>query len=124
MPCIHDFDENSCPLCLMQNSSVPKTYSKIQSFYNNPLKPISPFFTKQVRNKQAFKRDLTDSKRSLENRLLKVIPELNSQGILKDFSNTLFLERLEEIDVSNQNKYGIAHKVSLESPEYKLEKKE
>jgi hypothetical protein len=120
MTCIHGLDEINCPTCRILKSNIP-------------LRGISLKKTnfKQVSSPHSKKN------RDLENRLINEITSkkdglqppsfISKPGIINEvpnFRNELFKERFKDLDISQEDSYGITKKIPLESPEWKFEEED
>ena len=124
MPCIHGLDEINCPTCRMTKSTIPESVLKIKELYNNELRPYNPHFNKYNIEKDDLLKDLNPKKEHLDSILSNPLPKPNLLNEIPNFKNNKFLERLEEIDISNSDIFGISKKISLKSPELKVEKED
>ena len=124
MPCIHGLDEINCPTCGMIKSSIPESFLKIKELYNNELRPYNPHFKKHNIEKEDLLKDLNPKKEHLDSILSYTLPKPNLLNEIPNFKNNKFLERLKEIDITNSDVFGITKKISLKSPELKLEKED
>ncbi|MFX1394325.1 MAG: hypothetical protein ACFFAH_12230 [Promethearchaeota archaeon] len=124
MPCIHGLDEINCPTCRIVNSSIPKSFFKINELYNNELKPYNPHFEQVDFEKEDYVKDLKPKKVSPNSNLLYNLPKPNLLNGTPNFKNDLLLDRLKELDIANSDIYKIAKKIDLKSPELKLKKEE
>ena len=124
MTCIHGLDEINCPTCRIVNSSIPKNFFKIKELYNNELKPHNPHFEQFDIEKEDFLKDLKPKKESLDLKLSHSLPKPNLLNETPNFKSNMLLDRLKELDITNSDIYKIAGKISLKSPELKLEKEE
>ena len=121
MPCIHGFDEISCPTCKIIKFTVPKEQLKVN---NHDLKPESPFFKKDSRLKEALVKELMPNKLSMKPGSIDIISNPTKLNNIPDFKNNMFFERLSEIDVSKSDTFGFSKRISLANPELKLKKEE
>ena len=124
MPCIHGLDEINCPTCRMTKSTIPESVLKIKELYNNELRPYNPHFNKYNIEKDDLLKDLNPKKEHLNQKLSHTLPKPNLLNEIPNFKNNKFLERLNEIDITNSDVFGISKKISLKSPELKVEKED
>jgi len=121
MPCIHGLDETNCPMCRITQASLPKTALKNLSAKNNPLKPEHPLFKGKSATSDDFIENLS-LKRSPS------MPEIISKPMmvtdLPNFENKMFLDRLDQINLSKSDKFGISKKTPVGSPELRLNKEQ
>jgi len=121
MVCIHGLDEENCPICRMSKHTYPSKYIQDLKDVENPLRESlkqslrtdfkqPPNLKKKLTPKNSFShiRGLTSFSRS---------PFINK---LPEFKNTIFIKRMEEIDINNPNKYQLSKKMPLENPDWKL----
>ncbi|MFX1274852.1 MAG: hypothetical protein ACFFBP_14605 [Promethearchaeota archaeon] len=123
MICIHGLDDNNCPICRINASTIPKDSIKIYELHVNELKPYY--------HESTLKADTVDKINSKTNRhksLLKMtsinpVPEAKTLNELPNFENKMFQERLNELSFDKSDKIKLLKKISLESPEWKFEEK-
>jgi len=123
MTCIHGLDEINCPTCRISISSIPKTDLKPKNPHENHLKPISLAFRQNSIEKEEFLKELRPNK-IIEPHSINPIKKPTLLTDLPNFKNNKFQERLDEIDISKSDVFGISKKMPLESPEWKFEKED
>ena len=121
MPCIHGLDENNCPTCRLTWASLPKSPLNTESMQNNFLKPEHLLFKQDYNNKQELIKNITLKKSPLTP---ESISKPNLITDLPSFENKMFSERLNEIDLSKSDKFGITKKELLGSPELRYYREE
>jgi len=119
MMCIHGLDENVCPTCRILKSTAPKDLLSIKRPSFSHIE--NPFFKKNAK--------LSDeiSKEIIPNKLKGFSPSLQKPPLINQipsFKNKLFLERTKELNISNDDTFGISKKIQLESPEWKFEEED
>ena len=124
MPCIHGLDEINCPTCRMIKFNLPESVFKIKDLYYNELRPYNPHFKKHNIEKEDLFKDLNPKKEYLDPNLPHTFPKQYLLNDIPNFNNNKFLERLKEIDITNSDVFGISKKISLKSPELKVEKED
>jgi hypothetical protein len=124
MPCIHGLDENNCPICRISTFTTPIGQEKFSNLYDNELKPKNPFFKDKINNVKGPSNILKQNINSLNPNIVSTNFKPTLINDLPDFKNKMFLTRLDEIDVSRSDTYGISKKIPLDSPEWKLNKKD
>lgn len=123
MTCIHGLDDNNCPICRINASTIPKDSFKIHKLHINELKPYH--------HESTLKADIVDKIRPKINpheSLLKMnsinpVPEAKTLNDLPNFENKMFQERLNELSFDKSETVKLLKKVSLESPEWEFEEK-
>ncbi|MFW9822521.1 MAG: hypothetical protein ACFFE4_06280 [Candidatus Thorarchaeota archaeon] len=122
MPCIHGLDEISCPTCRIIKSSVP--INSFKSIESPALKIKSPFFSNGNRIKDKLEGDLTTKKINITKPSLNTMPKPSFINEPPNFENKLFLERAKELDISNDDNFGISKKIPLERPDWQFEEED
>ena len=123
MTCIHGFDENNCPTCRMVKSSVPKNQDKIDSLYNNDLKPFNPLMEEYNRKNEDVLDNLTPNSTLFKLKSINTIPNTNLLNPIPNFENKMFSERLGELNIDKSDLFQISKKVPLESSKLELKEK-
>ncbi len=124
MPCIHGLEEFNCPTCRIVNSTTPRISLKIKSIQNDLLKPEHPLFQQESKKKGELIKEILHIQPPLIHNPINNIIKPKNINELPNFKNKLFLERLNELDVSKLDTFGITKKIPLDVPELKLKKKE
>jgi hypothetical protein len=121
MPCIHGLDENNCPTCRISKAALPKTPLNIDSRQNEIIKTEHPLFGNKGNKSNQYIDDL-NLKRS------PLIPESVSKPSmitdLPNFENKMFLDRLNEIDISKSDTFGFSKRIPLGSSKLILKKED
>ncbi|MFX1314568.1 MAG: hypothetical protein ACFE9T_01800 [Promethearchaeota archaeon] len=120
--CIHGIDEINCPTCRIIRSTLPKRLLDINK--NRFLKIENPLFRKNYGNDQKILNDLFPKQINSNLNPIMQIARPNLINKIPDFKNKILLERLNELDLSKFDKFGIDKRIPLESPEWKFEKEE
>ena len=120
MTCIHGLDEINCPTCRILKSTVPLKEIKLNE--PNFLKADDLIFNKDLNLERKLVDELTSKKPSLSppNRIVK--PTFINE--IPNFRNEIFLERVKDLDISKEDRYGITKKIHLENPEWDFEKED
>ncbi|MFX1575010.1 MAG: hypothetical protein ACFFB0_19910 [Promethearchaeota archaeon] len=116
MTCIHGLDEINCPTCRILKSTAPKDSFNINKTHFSHIE--NPSFKKNTKLNDQISKELIAMK------LMSFTPSFQKPPLINeipDFQNKLFLERTKEIDISNEDIFGISKKIQLESPEWKFE---
>ena len=121
MPCIHGFDENNCPSCRILKSTLPQF--RIKNVQQN-LKPESPLLKQTQLEREQFIDDIMPKNSNLGANMINQAPRPKLISDLPNFENNALIERLNEIDVTKSDVFGISKKVKLESPEFIIEDRE
>ena len=124
MPCIHGLDETNCPTCRVLKATIPENLLYKKKIYKNELKPFNLHYKQYINEKDDFSKDLIPYKRNSEVVSINPAPKPKLLNEIPNFKNKMLSDRLKEIDVSKSDIFGISKKVSLESPEFKLENDE
>ena len=124
MPCLHGLDEINCHICRIVNHTEPEKLIRAKDIKINTLKPKNQLFEDNIREKNSFKDKLSIKRDFHQIDIINPIKASLLLNNLPNFKNKMFLKRLEEIDLKNPDKFGISKKISLESPEWKFERKE
>lgn len=118
--CIHGLDEMNCPTCRIIRSTLPKNFLDTN---NNPfLKIKNPLFRKNYHDDQEVLKELLPKKVNSNSNPINLISRPNLINEIPNFKNKMLSERLNELDLTKFDKFGISKKTSLESPEWKFEK--
>lgn len=102
MTCIHGLDEVNCPACRFARATIPlNPINKIELNKNFFLLKNSPFERNRVNTENIYK-ELVSNKISTLNL---IGPQLkpNLLGEIPDFTNTLFNERINALDLAKSN---------------------
>jgi len=119
MTCIHGLDENNCPICRVLKSTAPKDFLNINK---SPFSHIeNPFFKKNSKLKDEISKEIIPKKINGFTSPIQKPPLINE---IPYFQNKLFLERIKELKISNEDTFGISKKIKLESPEWKFEEED
>lgn len=118
--CIHGLDETNCPTCRIIRSTLPINFLDTKD--NAFLKIENPLFKKNYRDDQEILKELLPKKVNSNSNLINLISRPNLFNEIPNFKNKMFSERLNELDLTKFDKFGISKKTSLESPEWKFEK--
>ncbi|MBN1802368.1 MAG: hypothetical protein JW891_12730 [Candidatus Lokiarchaeota archaeon] len=120
MTCTHGLDDNNCPICRIVRSTAPNTDLDLKNVRKNPLKPV---FNKKKED-NSIKREILPSlmrdKILLRANSINLVPDMKSLNSIPTFENRIFLERIEELDLGNIDRYKISRKERLTSPELNL----
>ncbi len=118
--CIHGLDEMNCPTCRIIRSTLPKNFLDTN---NNPfLKIENPLFRKNYHDDQEVLKELLPKKVNNNSNPINLISRPNLINKIPNFKNKMLSERLNELDLTKFDKFGISKKTPLESPEWKFEK--
>ncbi len=120
MPCIHGLDELNCPICKITDYTIPEKLNNSKNVRNNPLKPGNHIFDKKITEKSIFQDRFKKKNDLFQLDLINPISNNPFLNELPNFKNKMFLKRLKDIDLKNPDKHGISKKMSLESPEWKI----
>ncbi|TXT65811.1 MAG: hypothetical protein BAJALOKI1v1_380019 [Promethearchaeota archaeon] len=125
MICIHGLIDINCPTCRMSahtypNMQIHDTRDKKNDLANLLFRPL---------NIEGEKRATLQEKMPKNNRLQKFreltpiskAPFINQ---LPNFKNIMFSKRMQEIRINNPDKYKVAKKILLESPQWKFNEKD
>jgi len=118
--CIHGLDEMNCPTCRIIKSTLPKNI--LDTNNNAFLKIENPLFRKNYRDDQEIFKELLPKKVNSNSNPINLISRPNLINEIPNFKNKMFSERLNELDLTKFDKFGICKKSPLESPEWKFEK--
>ena len=121
MICKHGLDVINCPICRISANLRPSNDLNSEILNINPLKTENPFFKKHFANKKKLERNIFYIQKNLKPNFIHKIPEITMVNQVPDFGNKIFNERLENIDISKSDKFGISKKISLTKPELDLE---
>jgi len=124
MTCIHGFDENNCPTCRIVKSAIPENKDKIDSLYNNELKPYNSLMKNKNHEKGDILSRLTPHNTHFKLDSINIVPEAKLLNRIPTFENKMFSERLSEINLDKSDLFQISKKVPLKSPEMKLKEEE
>jgi hypothetical protein len=120
MPCIHGLDEINCPACRILKSTAPLNGIRLKNSnfptFNNSLTRKSDNLEKKLID------EITLQKSSTYPPNLISKPHFINKP--PNFKNELFLKRSKELDITNDDNYGITKKIPLESPEWKFEEED
>ena len=118
--CIHGLDMMNCPTCRIIRSTLPKNFLDTN---NNPfLKIENPLFRKNYHDDQEIFKELLPKKVNSNSNPINLISRPNLINEISNFKNKMLSERLNELDLTKFDKFGISKKTPLESPEWKIEK--
>lgn len=122
MPCIHGLDEINCPTCRSIKATLP--INSLNHIKNPNLKIGNPFFSDKTRiNDQIIEELNTKEFKTLK----PPVSPLQKPFLINEipsFENQLLNKRIREIDLSKDDNFGISKRISLEKPEWQLEKEE
>lgn len=121
MTCIHGLDEMNCPICRISRSTLPKNYY-LETNDNLFTKIKNPLFRKNYHEDQETLENLFPKKVNLNSNPINLISSPNLINQNPNFKNKLFSARLNELDLSKFDKFGISKKIPLENSEWKFEK--
>jgi len=121
MPCIHGLDEISCPTCRTMNSQIPENQMKLNK---RNLKPESQFNKLYLNKKDKFLNDLIPNKAQSISNIINIISKPILVNEIPNFENKMFKDRLNDIDISKSDLFGISKKISLETPEWRFEEED
>jgi len=107
----------------MVKSSVPKNQDKIDSLYNNDLKPINPLMEGYNRKNEDVLNNLTPNSTLFKLKSINTIPNTNLLNPIPNFENKMFSERLGELNIDKSDLFQISKKVPLESSKLELKEK-
>lgn len=124
MTCIHGLDEINCPTCRILKSTAPNNLINTSRLYNDELKPLNLHYKQYITEKDDFSKDLIPNKVNIKFNSINPFPKPKLLNEIPNFKNKMLSDRLKEIEVSKSDVFGISKKVTLESPEFKLEKEE
>jgi len=124
MPCIHGLDEINCPTCRLTKFSIPFNGKNLKGLQENPLEPKNPAFKKNLSSKELIVNDVITNRLSNIPKSIDIISKPTMFNDLPEFQNKMFLERLNEIDITKADKFKISKKIALESPEWKFNKED
>ena len=118
--CIHGLDEMNCPTCRIIRSTLPKNFLDTN---NNPfLKIENPLFRKNYHDDQEVLKELLPKKVNSNSNPINLISRPNLINEIPNFKNKMLSDRLNELDLTKFDKFGISKKTPLENPEWKFEK--
>ena len=122
MTCIHGLEEINCPTCHKIRSSMPPKGLRLKNanFPNaNELSSNKKFNLNeslieeiQIKNKNLLNPPINPI---LKPKFINEIPNLRDQ---------ILFERINDLDILKEDKYGITKKIPLENPEWKFEEEE
>ena len=120
MTCIHGLDEINCPICRINNFSIPDNFLKVKE--NQIFRNDNPLFRKSSDIKQKLLKDL--SPRQIKSPLepWSLISKPNLINIHPNIKKSLFQKRLNELDISKSDKFGINKRIKVKSPEFEFDK--
>ena len=112
MTCIHGLDEINCPTCRISKSTLP--LKEINLKKTNFLKADALLSNKNINLERKLIDELISKKSKLSppNRIAK--PSFINE--IPNFRNEIFLERVKDLDISKEDRYGITKKIRLARP--------
>ena len=118
--CIHGLDEMNCPTCRIIRSTLPKNFLDTN---NNPfLKIENPIFRKNYSGDKEILKEILPQKVNINSNPINLISRPNLINEIPNFKNKMLSDRLNELDLTKFDKFGISKKTPLENPEWKFEK--
>lgn len=117
--CIHGLDEMNCPTCRIIKSTIPKNILDTKD--NAFLKIENPLFRKNYHDDQEILKGLLPKKVNSNSNPINSISRPNLINEIPNFKNKMLSERLNELDLTKFDKFGISKKTPLESSEWKFE---
>lgn len=120
MTCTHGLDEMNCPICRIIRSTLPKNFLETNQNLFSKIK--NPLFRKNYQKDQEILKSLFPKKVNLNSYPINLISQPNLINQIPNFKNKLLSERLNELELSKLDKFGINKKIPLENPDWKFEK--
>ena len=103
-----------------QKGSLPEEQKKLDSRNINYLKPEHPVFRQSYKKKDEFEKDLMLTREPMTPKFINPIMKPRMLNELPSFENSMFQERMKEIDLDKSDIFGITKRITLESPEWKF----
>ena len=119
MTCIHGLDENNCPICRIANSTIPINCLKKRE--NRLLNLENPLF-RRVNINQKLLKEISPApiKSPLESSNLISKPNLIND--IPNINDSFFKKRLNEVDITKSDKFGVKKRVKVKSPDFEFDK--
>ena len=122
MTCIHGLDEENCPTCRIIRSTLPSVKVKGRKVPDLEIK--SPFFKGDASLNDKLSKEITTKKLNIPKTTISPILKPTFITDIPNFENKLFLERLNELDISKEDNFKISEKIPLENPNWKFKEED
>jgi hypothetical protein len=121
MVCIHGLNEENCPICRLSKHTYPNKFLQNLKNIENPLREsLEQSIRTDFKKPPNLKKKLTSKNSFFHLRGITSFSKAPFINELPEFKNTMFIKRMNEIDINNPNKYQLSKKIPLESPDWKL----
>ncbi|MHA2325328.1 MAG: hypothetical protein ACXACB_08010, partial [Promethearchaeota archaeon] len=120
--CVHGLDDMNCPTCRIIKSTLPN--NSINKLMSPKLNIENSFFKHNDRLTEKISREVTAKKFGANHPSINLIQKQTFINEIPNFKNNLFQERLNELDLSKEDNFGITKRPSLKSPEWQFEEEE
>lgn len=122
MSCIHGLEEGNCPDCRILKSTMP--FKGLNPQETRLINITNPLFQKNRNLDDRVKKDLLRRRLDLTPNLLNRVPHPTLINDIPKFENRMFLNRINELDVTKEDAFGISKKVPLEKSGWRFEEED
>ena len=122
MSCIHGLEEGNCPNCRILKSTMP--FNGLNPQKTRLVNITNPLFQKNRNLDDRVKKDLLRRRLDLTPNLLNRVPHPTLINDIPKFENRVFLKRINELDITKEDVFGITKKIPLEQPGWRFEEED
>lgn len=122
MSCIHGLEEGNCPDCRILKSTMP--FKGLNPQETRLINITNSLFQKNRNLDERVKKDLLMRRLDLTPNLLNRVPHPTLINDIPKFENRVFLKRINELDITKEDVFGITKKIPLEQPGWRFEEED